>query len=143
MQQLQQNHRIESILYLRALPGDVALAIAIVAGTTAAAPTATATSAVTATATSATTTPVPSGIAAPRTAVTTTAEGPRPETASAAAGAAVVVVAALGRLDLDFLAVDGHAVELVDGVHGALLVGHGDEGVALAGDVHVGDISAP
>jgi hypothetical protein len=48
----------------------------------------------------------------------------------------------VGRVDLDLLAIEDHAVELLDGGLGSIVVGHCYESIALLGDVYISDLAA-
>ena len=59
--------------------------------------------------------------------------------AAASATSTASSLAGLGLVDLDLLPIQGSSVHLADGVLSRLLVLEGDEGVALAGVVDIGD----
>jgi len=123
---------------LGALARDVSVLVAVVAAASAPAESAAhaaaaAKSAITATAAA------ESATASAATSTATTAEATEP--AAAVPVTAAAVLPGLGLVDLDLLAVDGGAVQLLDGLVGTDLVNHGHEGVTLASDVNILDLT--
>ena len=114
----------------------MAVFVAVVAAT--AASTASAESAATTAAAKATATTKAAAVAA----ATTASSAKSTATAAKATATSTAIVTGASDVHLDFLSVDGGAVQLADGPVGSVLVNHGDEGVALASDVNILDLAA-
>merc|ERR1719189_2333740 len=112
--------------------------MAIVASTASAAAAAAGTSSVAAAAISAA-----AATAASKAAITASAATAEATASVAAAAAAAATIAtAMGIVNLDFLAIQNLAIQLLDGGLSAGVVSHCNEGVTFLGDIDIGDFTA-
>jgi hypothetical protein len=143
-----------AIVYLGALAGNMALLVAVITSTATTASTSTASTESASTTISAAISAAKASAASTATtesattsaASTAKATGAKSAiavatTASAATTTTTTVSTGVGRVHLDLLAIDNHAVELLDGGLSTIVVSHCYESIALLGDVNIGDFA--
>jgi hypothetical protein len=142
-----------AIVYLGALAGNMALLVAVITSTATTASTSTAStesasttisaaiSAAKASAASTATTESATTSAASTAKATGAKSAIAVATTASAATTTTTVSTGVGRVHLDLLAIDNHAVELLDGGLSTIVVSHCYESIALLGDVNIGDFA--